>query len=133
MLPIAFVAATRRILIESLSLPCRIGAYEAEKHAAQTVLFSCDVWLPLSETQDKLDETLNYDEIVGTIERVALSRHFELQESLIDELCEALKRLPHILAFRICSRKIEAYAHVEAVGLERWVFLTDPLRYPNLL
>lgn len=128
MLPIAFVAASRRILIESLSLKCRIGAYDAEKLAPQTVLFDCDVWIPLTNTEDKLEKTLNYDDIVGTIERVALSRHFDLQETLVDELCEALRQLPHVLVLRVCTRKTEAYANVAAAGLERWVFNADPNR-----
>lgn len=113
----------RRIFIRRLTLDCRIGAYEYEKQRHQKVIFDCDVWVPLSKStsnSDHLDDVLNYDLIVGKIRDTALSKHFNLQETLLDETADRLMTIPGIVLLRLSSAKTEAYPDAEAAGIEIW-------------
>lgn len=113
----------RKIFIRGLELDCHIGAYEHEKHRTQKVVFECDVWIPLQDStssNDELLDVLNYDLIVSTISEIAQSVHFNLQETLVDAIADKLAALPSVQQIRVSSAKTEAYAHVDAVGIEVW-------------
>ena len=113
----------RKIFVRNFSLNCRIGAYETEKSRPQQVVFDCDIWLPLersSRSDDNLNDVLNYDLIVSAIRTISLSTHFNLQETLIDQIADRLVSLPGIVLLRLSSAKTEAYSDVDAVGIEVW-------------
>ena len=63
---------------------------------------------------------LNYDLIVSAIRTISLSTHFNLQETLIDQIADRLVSLPGIVLLRLSSAKTEAYSDVDAVGIEVW-------------
>lgn len=111
----------RKIFIRDFTLDCNIGVYDHEKGRTQKVVFDCDVWVPLAETpstSDALCDVLDYDSIVSAISRTALSRHFELQESLVDQAADEVASLPGVVQVRLSSRKIEAYPNIKGVGIE---------------
>jgi dihydroneopterin aldolase len=113
----------RKIAVRSFVLDCRIGAYEHEKHQAQRVVFECDVWVPLlnsTSLSDDLHDVLNYDQIVSTISEIALSAHFNLQETLVDAIADKLIALPNVQQLRVSTAKLEPYKGVAAVGIEVW-------------
>lgn len=113
----------RKIFVRNLSLNCQIGVYETEIGRSQQVLFDCDVWLPLeqsSSSDDDLNDVLNYDLIVSAIRSIALSAHFNLQETLVDRIADRLAELPGIVLLRLSSAKTEAYTDTDAVGVEVW-------------
>ena len=54
----------RRIFLKNLRLTCRIGAYETERSASQSVVFNADIWVRFSASssqRDALEDVLNYD------------------------------------------------------------------------
>ncbi len=113
----------RKIFIRNFCLPCLIGAYESEKNRTQKVRFNCDVWISLSSSTsstDNLDDVLNYDLIVETIRRISQSGHFNLQETLVDTIADALMTLPGIVQLRLSSSKLEAYEDIDEAGIEIW-------------
>ena len=113
----------RRIFLSNLTLSCSIGVYEAEHRRRQPVVISADVWVPLKSTpseRDALDDVFNYSRITETIRKTALSKHFNLQETLVDTLAERLSAMPGVVMARVSTAKTEVYPDAEAVGIEVW-------------
>lgn len=108
-----------RIFVHNLRLMCSIGAYEHEWNKKQKVQFNCDVWVQEVSTEDRLRKTaLNYDFIVNTITEISQTKHYHLQEYLLEQCVDQLLKHPNIIAIRMSSAKLEAYSHVQAVGVE---------------
>ena len=63
----------RRFLLEGLACDCRIGAYDHERLAPQRVVIDAEIALSGTDepTSDRLEDTLNYDLIRGTILGIA--------------------------------------------------------------
>ena len=113
----------RRIFIRNLRLLARIGAYEHERLAPQSVVVNCDLWVRLdasTSARDALEDVLNYDRAVEVIRSVAAQGHHDLQETLVDRMLDALTALPGVELARLSTEKPEAYPDIEAVGVESW-------------
>ena len=113
----------RRIFIRNLRLLARIGAYEHERLAPQSVVVNCDLWVRLdasTSARDALEDVLNYDRAVEVIRSVAAQGHHDLQETLVDRMLDALAAVPGVELARLSTEKPEAYPDIEAVGVESW-------------
>jgi 7,8-dihydroneopterin aldolase/epimerase/oxygenase len=83
------------------------------------------LFIPVEQsTSDKDDvaDVLDYDFIREAIVSIAQSRHFNLQETLIDEICALCLSQPAIKAVRVESQKPDVYPDCKTVGIEvfRW-------------
>lgn len=121
--PEALRSTCRRIFLKNLRLPCRIGAYDAERGRTQEVVFNADVWVRLARStsdRDALADVLNYDLVVDAFREETGRGHVDLQETLVDRIAGRLAALPGVELVRVSSEKTEAYADAEAVGVEVW-------------
>ena len=110
----------RRFLLEGLSCQCRIGAYDHERLAPQRVVIDAEVALAGTDepTSDRLEDTLNYDLIRGTILGIAGSQHFDLQETLARRIFDSLSALGGVQAVRIRTAKPDAYDDCRQIAYE---------------
>lgn len=110
----------RRFLLEGLACDCRIGAYDHERLAPQRVVIDAEIELSGAgePTSDRLEDTLNYDLIRGSILEIAGSQHFDLQETLARRLFDSLSALPGVLAVRVRTAKPDAYADCRQIAYE---------------
>ena len=79
----------RRIFLKNLRLACRIGAYETERSAPQSVVFNADIWVRFSASssqRDALEDVLNYDLAVEIFREESSRGHIDLQETLVDRI-----------------------------------------------
>lgn len=96
----------RRIFLKNLRLACRIGAYETERSAPQSVVFNADIWVRFSASssqRDALEDVLNYDLAVEIFREESSRGHIDLQETLVDRIAERLSNLPGVELIRISS------------------------------
>ncbi len=115
----------RRIFLKDFSLEASIGFHDFEKQARQRVLISVDLFIPVEQStsnKDDVADVLDYDFIRKAIVSIAQSRHFNLQETLIDEICALCLSQPAIKAVRVESQKPDVYPDCKTVGIEvfRW-------------
>jgi 7,8-dihydroneopterin aldolase/epimerase/oxygenase len=115
----------RRIFLKDLSIDASIGFHDVEKQARQRILISVDIFVPIessTSSTDSVDDVVDYDFIRNAIAHIAQSRHFNLQETLIDEICAACLEQPAIKAVRVESQKPDVYPDCKTVGIEvfRW-------------
>lgn len=101
-----------------ITLQVNIGIHDAEKAGPQRLLIDLeyDVIEPAG-ADDTLAGRLNYDEVRDAVERIATSRHFNLQETLCRQIMASLFAHREIVRARVSSRKPDIYPDVDAVGV----------------
>ncbi|WVN41860.1 dihydroneopterin aldolase [beta proteobacterium MWH-UniP1] len=115
----------RRIFLRDFSIDASIGFHEFEKQAPQRILISVDLFVPIANSTSARDDVLDvvdYDFIRTGIVKIAQSRHFNLQETLIDEICSLCLSQPNVRAARVETQKPDVYPDCKTVGIEviRW-------------
>ncbi len=119
------LADCRRIFLNDFSIEASIGFHDFEKQARQRILISVDLFVPIAQStssRDEVDDVLDYDFIRQQVARIAQSRHFNLQETLIDEIAALCLSQPLVRAVRVESQKPDVYPDCKTVGIEifRW-------------
>jgi dihydroneopterin aldolase len=103
------------LLLEGLSLAMGLGIH-AHERAPQRVLVDLrlDCIYPSAPSGDRIVEALDYDAIYAAVRDLATSRHFNLQETLCEEiasLCLADPRIERVMV-RSCKPDIFPDARV---------------------
>ena len=119
------LADCRRIFLQDVSVDASIGFHDFEKQARQRILVSVDLYVPMtqsSSTRDDVADVVDYDFVRLGILRIAQSRHFNLQETLIDEIASLCLAQGRVRAVRVESQKPDVYPDCKTVGIEvfRW-------------
>jgi len=101
----------RRIFIRDLRLSVSIGIHEFEKRAPQAVIVNVDLLLaPLAKPHgDRIANVLNYDVIHHGIVALGKSRHFNLQETLVDAILELCLNQTEVVEAKVSSEKPDVY------------------------
>jgi dihydroneopterin aldolase len=115
----------RRIFLKDFSIDASIGFHDFEKQAPQRILISVDLFVPIVQStsnRDDVADVVDYDFIRTGVVRIAQSRHFNLQETLIDEICDLCLSQPSVRAARVETQKPDVYPDCKTVGIEvfRW-------------
>lgn len=119
------LADCRRVFVRNYELLMNIGAYEAEKRAAQRVRVNVELFIPLkvsTPTRDALDEIVNSDIIPAAIQGSIARGHIHLQETLCDDIAARLLAEPRVRAVRVMTEKVDVYPGCESVGVEVFRF-----------
>ena len=114
-------APTDRVFLRGFTLPMRIGAYAQEHGREQAVRFcvEVDVAREGGAASDDMRSLYSYDLIVDAIRRLAARRHYELVESVADDLAALLLAHPRALRVRIEVEKPDLGPFRVGVGIER--------------
>ena len=119
---------SRRIFIRDYALPVSIGVHDDERRGPQTVVLNIDIVLagaPQAD-DDALAAVLDYDFVRGEIQALVAGRHFNLQETLCQQILELFRGRPEIAQVRIASEKPDVYDDCAAVGYAlEYDFLDD--------
>ena len=106
--------------LEGVALDVEIGIHEHERGRKQTVKVDA-VTLVRSDwdRSDSIESVVDYDYLLDAIKRMGEKR-FDLQETLCAEILEAALRPEAVIAAQVTTRKVDAYADADAVGLTRF-------------
>jgi dihydroneopterin aldolase len=101
----------RRLFIRDFKLQVSIGIHDFEKKAPQTVVISVDLVLaaPDKAHNDRIANVLNYDTVHDGIVALAKSRHFNLQETLVEAILELCLAQPGVVEARVSTEKPDVY------------------------
>lgn len=108
----------RRIILRDIQRQVRIGAYDHERIAPQSVIFNIEVFVSTSDENDNIDNAYNYDLVVQTVDRIIASGHIDLQETLIERIANDLLTNHAVEAVLVRSEKTQAYPNVFSAGIE---------------
>lgn len=115
----------RRIFLHEFALEASIGFHDFELAAKQRVLINVELFVPLhasTSSRDHVSETLDYDIIRRDIAEWASSRHFNLQETLLDGIVDLCMAQPSVRAVRASTEKPDVYPDCRTVGVEVFRF-----------
>ena len=101
----------RRIFIRDFRLPVSIGIHDFEKKGPQTVVVNVDLLLGPAEKShnDRIANVLNYDTVHDGIVALAKSRHFNLQEALVEAILDLCLAQPGVVEARVSTEKPDVY------------------------
>ena len=101
-----------------LSLQASIGFLAAEKAAPQTVMIDLEYDCgDAAESADEIGSVLNYDDVRKEVATIAQRRHFNLQETLFQEILASLLARPQVIRAKVSINKPDIYPDVDAVGV----------------
>jgi 7,8-dihydroneopterin aldolase/epimerase/oxygenase len=112
----------RRLFLHDYCADVLIGILPQEQQAKQSMLFNIDLFVPLafsSSVNDAIEDVLDYNIIIHTIQK-CISKQYNLQETLCDELLHNFLQHAQICAVRVNICKLHAYTQAKAVGVERF-------------
>jgi 7,8-dihydroneopterin aldolase/epimerase/oxygenase len=103
--------SNRRIFIRDFRLPVSIGIHDFEKEGPQTVVVNVDLLLAPADKAhgDRIANVLNYDTVHDGIIALAKSRHFNLQETLVDAIIDLCLTQPGVIEARVSTEKPDVY------------------------
>lgn len=109
----------RKIFIRDFRLPVSIGIHDFEKQAPQTVVVNIELSLapPKRALNDRIANVLNYDKIHNAVVALAKSRHFNLQETLVEAILDLCLAHPEVVEARVSTEKPDVYSDCR-VGYE---------------
>jgi dihydroneopterin aldolase len=119
------LADCRRIFLQEFSLEASIGFHDFELDAHQRILINVDLFVPIAAStprDDHVSEVLDYDFVRHRIAEWARSRHFNLQETLLDGIVDICLAQPAVRAVRASTEKPDVYADCRTVGIEVFRF-----------
>ena len=111
----------RRLFLRNYEVMINIGVHDFEKKGEQRVLINVDLYIPLAESTpkaDQLDEVVDYDFMRETVAKRMAQGHVHLQETLVDDLVNALLAHPRVRAVALSTMKPDVYPDCEGVGVE---------------
>lgn len=111
----------RRIFLQEFSLEASIGFHDFEKEARQRILVSVELFVPKqvsSSSRDDVQDVVDYDFIRMGVHRLTHSRHYNLQETLIDDIVRLCFEPQGVLAVRVTTQKPDVYPDCQTVGIE---------------
>jgi len=103
--------SNRRLFIRDFRLQVSIGIHDFEKKAPQTVIVNVELVLAAPEKahNDRIANVLNYDTVHDGIVALAKSRHFNLQETLVEAILELCLAQPGVIEARVSTEKPDVY------------------------
>jgi 7,8-dihydroneopterin aldolase/epimerase/oxygenase len=104
-------SSDRRIFIRDFRLPVSIGIHDFEKKGPQTVVVNVDLLLAPADKAhgDRIGNVLNYDTVHDGILALATSKHFNLQEALVDAILDLCLGQPGVIEARVSTEKPDVY------------------------
>lgn len=111
----------RRLFLRDYEVLINIGVHEFEKKGEQRILINVDLFIPLALStpkDDHLHEVVDYDFIRSTIAERMARGHIHLQETLCDDVMQAMLAHPKVRAVRVSTEKPDVYPDCKSVGVE---------------
>lgn len=119
------LADCRRIFLHEFSIDVSIGFHDFEREAPQRVIIDVDLFVPMAVStalNDEVAEVFDYDFIRRSVTELARSRHFNLQETLLDGIVELCLAQGSVRAVCARTQKPDVYPDCRSVGIEVFRF-----------
>lgn len=113
-------SGVRHVLVSDLELIGSIGVYEHEKVYQQRVVISLDLEVcdGYDGRSDRLEDVYDYTRAISAAHRTLESRHFNLVETLAEEIATACLADPTVRSVRVRIDKPDILPACRAVGIE---------------
>ena len=110
----------RKVLISDLTLLMSIGIHDFEKIKKQEVKFNINIDINplLTPIENKLNSIINYETVVKDVTRLTKNKHFELLETLAEDIFFILFKNTNIKQIKLKIEKTQIIKNTSSVGVE---------------
>ena len=111
---------TYKILINSLVLDASVGIHDFEKIKKQEVRFNIDIEInpSLFPSEKRLNSIVNYEIIIKSIIKITKNKHYELLETLAEDIFFELFKNININKIKLKIEKTQIIKNTSSVGIE---------------
>jgi dihydroneopterin aldolase len=104
------------LTIRKLKLTCSIGVYDWEKEVPQDIFADIELPLDISKSvkSDQLEDTLDYTRLVEIVKSVAAAQHYNLVETLVEKIAQAVLQEFDLEKVKVCIDKPAAIPEAES-------------------
>lgn len=120
LVPERLAPRTRKIVLQDYCLDVDIGFHDFEIGTPQRLFVTVEVWVDEASFPDcdSADAAWNYDFLRDEIGRIARSRRYNLQETLVRAIYDFTAARRGVTALRVSSRKPDIYPDCAGVGVD---------------
>jgi 7,8-dihydroneopterin aldolase/epimerase/oxygenase len=113
-------AYKRKVIITDLTLLMSIGIHDFEKIKKQEVKFNINIDINplLAPIENKLDSIVNYETAIKEVTKLAKKKHYELLETLAEDIFFKLFKNTNIKKIKLKIEKTEIIQNTSSVGIE---------------
>ena len=110
----------RKVLISDLTLQMSIGIHDFEKTKKQEVKFNINIEIDPSLTpiKNKINSIVNYETIIKNITKLTKDKHYELLETLAEDIFYELFKNINIKKIKLKIEKTQIIKNTSSVGIE---------------
>ena len=110
----------RKVLITDLTLQMSIGIHDFEKIKKQEVKFNINIGVKPSLTpiENKINSIVNYETVIKDINKLTKKKHYELLESLAEDIFYELFKNNNIQKVNLKIEKTQIIKNTSSVGVE---------------
>jgi 7,8-dihydroneopterin aldolase/epimerase/oxygenase len=110
----------RKVLITDLTLQMFIGIHDFEKTKKQEVKFNINIGVKPSLTpiENKINSIVNYETVIKNITKLTKNKHYELLESLAEDIFYELFKNNNIQKVNLKIEKTQIIKNTSSVGVE---------------
>jgi len=110
----------RKVLISDLTLLMSIGIHDFEKIKKQEVKFNINIDINslLAPIENKLNSIVNYETVVKDVTRLTKNKHYELLETLAEDIFFILFKNTNIKKIKLKIEKTQIIKNTSSVGIE---------------
>lgn len=111
---------SRKVVLDGYELKVDIGFHDFEIGRPQRLLVTVEVWVDEASfaSSDSEETAWNYDFLRSEIAALVAGRRFNLQETLVREIYDAVAARRGVTALRVSTRKPDIYPDCAGVGVE---------------
>jgi len=110
----------RKILVNDLTLLMSIGIHNFEKEKKQEVKFNINISInpSLTPIENKINSIVNYETIINNITKLTKNKHYELLETLAEDIFFELFKNTNIQKIILKIEKTQIIKNTSSVGIE---------------
>ena len=110
----------RKVLITDLTLQMSIGIHDFEKIKKQEVKFNINIDInpSLAPIKEKINSIVNYETVIKNITKLTKNKHYELLETLAEDIFFELFKNTNIQKIKLKIEKTQIIKNTSSVGVE---------------
>tara|TARA_B110000971_G_scaffold175998_1_gene181325 strand:+ start:117 stop:527 length:411 start_codon:yes stop_codon:yes gene_type:complete len=110
----------RKIIITDLIFNTSIGIHDFEKKREQQIKFNIEIGIKpsLKASENDLGSIVNYENVIGKIKLIAQKKHYNLLETLAEDIFSNLFLIKNIMKIKLRIEKPEIIKNTTSVGIE---------------
>ncbi len=107
----------KKIIIKDLILLISVGIHQFEKQKKQKVKFNLVITTD-SNLKSEIKSIVNYESVINDIKKITEKKHFELLESLSEEIFDEIFKNEKIKKIKLKIEKLDIIKETMSVGIE---------------